>query len=84
MISAKESKELQEILGKPYAPAVNRILKANGVNPEKEKPFSNQMINMVLHGRRENIDIELALYQLRDQIIRKNEALQKARAASHS
>ena len=83
-LQSNARKELQEILGKPYAPAVNRILKANGVNPEKEKPFSNQMINMVLHGRRENIDIELAIYQLRDQIIRKNAALQKARAASHS
>ena len=82
MISAKNSKKLLEILGKPYAPAVNRILKKNGINPEKDKPFSNQMINMVAHGKRENLDIELALYELRDEIIKKNAALKEARAAS--
>jgi len=84
MISAEERKALKKDLGYNYAPRVIRILNEKGLKNSRGNEYSTNSIRQIFNGYDENLDIELAIYQLRDDIREKKAALQKARAASHS
>lgn len=84
MISTEDRKELKQELGNNYSSEVLKILKTKEAINKHGKPYSKTSVRRVFNGYDENIDIELAVYQHRDDIRNKKAALQKARAASHS
>lgn len=81
MITAADKELLKAELGNNYAPATIRILNKKGVLNTKGKPFRGNSITQVMNGNIENLDIELAIYEARDEVRAKKEALKKARAA---
>lgn len=80
MITTEDRKELKKILGNNYAPGVIQILNDKEQKNSRGREYSANSIRQVFNGREENLDIELAIYERRDQIIIKKKELEEKRA----
>ncbi|PZW41595.1 hypothetical protein LX95_01276 [Mesonia algae] len=84
MISPKENAELSKILGKNYTSGVISILNDKGITNKIGNSYSPSSVRQVFNGITENIDIELAIFELRDQLKAKQIRLEKLRAIANA
>lgn len=83
MITSLEKTKLSKILRNNYSYKVIDILNKKGLTNKFGKPYSPSSIRMVFNGHNENLDIELAIYELRDDILAKEQKLQTIRNQSN-
>ena len=87
MISQLDKQELSLTLGKNYSAAILLFLKSKEiVNPSTREPYSDSFIRQVMNGNKENVDIELSiweLYEQRQKDIARIAAIKKSTQPSH-
>ena len=76
MISGTERDELKKIIGKHYSNRVLKILNKENVISSSGKEYSIEFIRQVFNGHHSNLDVEAAIYELRDKVLSKQKKLQ--------
>ncbi len=79
MVSSEQKVIFLKTLGKHgYAPKILLYLNSKGiVNPSSKQSYSIEHIRGVMNGHRENVDIELAIYDFYEETKTKAERLKK-------
>ena len=83
MISENDRTELKQIIGNRYTGKVKFILSENKDVSCSGKPYSIEFIRQVFNGHIENLDVELAIYELRDKILAKEAKLKKKKSLTN-
>lgn len=69
MISDTEREELKAVIGSRYTRKVLAILNEKKAVSSAGKNYSIEYIRQVFNGHHSNLEVELAVYELRDKII---------------
>jgi hypothetical protein len=82
MITETEKEELKEILGRNYTRKVLSLLNKNSESSTEGKKYSIQYVRQVFNGLHDNLDVEIAIYDLRNEIISKQKELKEKKSFS--
>lgn len=77
MITIQEKKQLKQVLGNNYTSRVIKILDERGIKNTRGFSFSTNSIRQVFNGNISNLEIEIAIYDLRDDIVAKQKQLKE-------
>lgn len=77
MITIQEKKQLKQVLGNNYTSRVIKILEDRGIKNTRGLSFSTNSIRQVFNGNISNLEIEIAIYDLRDEIVAKQKQLKE-------
>jgi len=79
MLTDLDKEILRPVLGKRYSAEVLKILQEQNKTKGNGTPYGNSTVTAVFNGSRNNVDIELAIWESYDRIVTKQKRLAKIR-----
>jgi hypothetical protein len=68
MITAEQKIQITDVLGKQYSPKIISYLCEKGIKPIRADFFTPKIVQDIMTGESENIEVEIAILDLVDQV----------------